>query len=414
MRTQLYARPTAGGLVRLLSMALLVLLLSACDDIMGVIDPCSVDGACEVEGISFVVDQLSLSAMHDADENRNYIASGTPLEVSYVVRNRGDETSMERTMTLCITPGSTGSTGCTTYSRSINLGPLDPGERQSGTVTFPLSEDINGDRSVRATINHRSHSQTTENITIEWPRFRGDLTILQGEVRAGETLPVEIRIHNDTRVKVAPSSRAGLCITPVNLRRCLEAHPMEMKEIPGLEAGGVHVDTVTYTVPAGTLEFPEDTRNRTLSLLVNANDAVNAWIPGNGWTSANFSVLPNIDIRCGITDLQVGAMDSGSLNPTGCDLRWNRGVNIYRVDVQAGQPYQMRIESSDGEAYRWSGLIMDPSAGEVASLIHWAVTLERVIPFTPSVSGSHYVVVGYGTVNRHPSGQPYRLTVVEL
>lgn len=409
--------PLSRGKLAFFLSLLALIIVAGCDDIMGVIDPCSVDGACEVEGVSFVVDELSPSATYDADENRHYIASGETLEVDWVVRNRGDETSAEQTMSVCVTAMGTGTGGsCTDFRRSINLGPLGPGERQSGTATFPLSESINGNRLVRATINHRSHTRTTTDLTIEWPRFRGELTLLEGEVKAGEKVPVEIRIHNDTRVTSAPSSRVGMCISEFNNNpRCIPGHPMEMKEAPTLGPDEVHVDTVAYSVPAGTLDFPEDTRNRRVSILVNANDAVNAWIPGNGWTHANFTVLPNIDIRCGVTDLQVGERASGSLNPTGCDLRWNRGVDIYRVEVTAGQPYQMRIESADGEEYRWAGLVLDPGAQEVASFrsrLNSSRTTERALSFTPATDGVHYVVVGYGGVQNHPSGQPYDLRVV--
>lgn len=385
--------------------------LGGCDDILGVIDPCSKDGACEVEGISFVVDELSTNGTMIEALNRRVLEAGSEMVISYRVRNRGDQASNAQELRICVAGGF----GCSDLSQRINLDPMDPGDRVSGSVTFNLPSTLSGTREVRAMVNHSSHSRTTEEVTFELPDFRSELRVLEGEVPAGEHVPAEVTIRNETHVATAPPSRAGLCLSERISPRCLSGHDLQGFDVPALAAGETWTDTIQYAIPMAALAFPDDRTNRRLSVLANANEAVSEGSTNYNWAHASFTVWPNLDKGCAVTDISPGQEVSSTLNPTGCDLRWNRGADVYRLEVEAGRLYRFQIKSDDENEYRWSGLVLSHTGTEIASFVantSSSRTTHRIIDFTAVESGTYHVVVGYAWSTQLPSGQPYRMSVV--
>ena len=391
---------------------LLLLLLSACDDVLGIIDPCAKDGACEVDGISFVVDELETNAMLISDLNRYFIPAGSELEIQYAIRNRGDETSAAEEVQICLSTGT--GTSCSQLTRSVVVDPLGPGDIAAGTLTFDLPSDVSGRRNAVARVSHRSHSVSSREVTIERPDFHSEISLLEPEARAGELAMMQVEIRNAAHVADAPVSRAGACLSWGSNPQCLSGHELEMFDVPALRSGDIWTDTVPYRIPLAALQYPDDVTNRRLSVRANANDAIDEGSTSQNWAHADLTVLLNLDLACPVTELTEGEPVAGTLTSAGCDLRWMSGVNVYRMEVEEGQLYRLQIESADGAAHRWSGLVLSRRGTQITELTTHSQTTQRDIDFASAHSGIYHVVVGHGSRNFHPSnGQQYHVRVLK-
>ena len=395
--------------------AITALMITGCDDVMGVIDPCSRDGACEVEGVSFVVDELNTNGTLIQDVNRRFLPAGSELEVGYVIRNRGSESSDAVDFRMCLSTGRNGV--CSDLRQVVSTGSLSPGERATGTLRFNVPNTVSGERNVVAyLIQRRSQAELREPVVLELPDFETEVALNVGEAPAGEPLQLEVTVRNTAFVATAPPSTSGACLTTGTTPRCLSDQGMQFFDVPELAPGGTWTDTVPFVTPLSALAFPDDRTNRRVSVQANANQSVTEQSTSRNWAHAQYTVYPNLDMSCDVVPVEVGATSSGMLTPGGCDLRWNRGVNVYRTELVEGRAYSFRIASRDDTAIRWSGLVLDQRGTRITQFVAGLSstrTTERSLDFTPTSSGVHYFVVGHGTVSRPSAGEQYQMTVVE-
>ena len=393
--------------------AITAFMITGCDDVMGVIDPCSRDGACEVEGVSFVVDELTSNGTLIQDVNRRFLPAGSELEIGYVIRNRGSESSEAVDFRICLSTGRNGV--CSDLRQVVSTGSLSPGERATGTIRFNVPNTVSGERNVVAYwIQRRNQAELREPVVLELPDFQADVALSVGEAPAGEPLQLEVTVRNTAFVSSAPSSRAGACLTGGTPPRCLFDQGMQYFDVPGLAPGEAWTDTIPFVTPLAALAFPDDRTNRRVSVQANANQSVTEQSTSRNWDHAQYTAYPNLDMSYDVVSIEVGAISSGMLTPGGCGLRWNRGVNVYRTELVEGRAYSFRISSQDDTPRYWSGLVLDGRGTQVTQYSNIVRASERALDFTPNSSGVHYLVVGYGNVHWHSSaGQLYDATVVE-
>lgn len=397
--------------------AITALMITGCDDVMGVIDPCSRDGACEVEGVSFVVDELNTNGTLIQDVNRRFLPAGSELEVGYVIRNRGSESSDAVDFRMCLSTGRNGV--CSDLRQVVSTGSLSPGERATGTLRFNVPSTVSGERNVVAyLIQRRSQAELREPVVLELPDFETEVALNVGEAPAGEPLQLEVTVRNTAFVASAPPSTAGACLTTgtTTSPRCLSDQGMQFFDVPELAPGGTWTDTVPFVTPLSALAFPDDRTNRRVSVRANANQSVTEQSTSRNWAHAQYTVYPNLDMSCDVIAVEVGATSSGMLTPNGCNLRWNRGVNVYRAELVEGRAYSFRIASQDDTPTNWSGLVLDGRGTQITQVAcRWNCvrTTERALDFTPNSSGVHYFAVGFSTSSLPSAGQLYRMRVVE-
>lgn len=381
---------------------LLLTTTAACDEVSDVIgseDPCDREGACEVDGVGFVFDELSTDAYYAEDMNRAVASSGSSVEVTYDIRNRGDETSGRRELQLGLA-GALSTTG-----RTVDIEPLEPGESQRSSIEIVIPEDRAGDRDLRAQIRGARTSKDL-GLRVEDPDLQASLEALESEVRVAEEVTAVVGVSNEAYVTEAPSSRTEVCLLEPRRDRCREGRDWDRLETPALAPGEEWSDTIQVHLPTADLADPAESEQWEMMATANVNERFPEMNSENNSSKDSFVALPNLPEACPIEGhLEVGDRTTGTLDPSACDLSSQRDVTLYEIDLSEGEEYAVTLEKPEDLTFHLKvisnlGTVLEDGREYRGDEISFGVT--------PHEAGQHFIGV---TVSGEASNEGFSLEV---
>lgn len=323
---------------------------AACDGITA-LDPCSREGACEVRGGY----DLALS---NFGHTQPLVTIGGVLEVSYTIRNRGDQRSPAATLQLevcelfCLSPGRD-------YTAAPpNIPPLEPGESATGTFAVQVAAAIRGVYSVNARIapgeqrqtgdvEHSNDGGKTSEFRIELPDLTVTVGTVPAEILAGTLLRVEITVRNEAKVTGAPSSVTVPCVIRAHSQVCVSGIEPLRLQTPSLGPGQSRTDTVSLPVPLGS---PADQRVAyRVKACADADDKIPQERGDDCATTAPFEALPNLVAACNGRSIAPGQTLSGMLESADCDLAVGMDADVYVFEAAPGASYTADATSGELE-----------------------------------------------------------------
>jgi hypothetical protein len=382
----------------LAGVGLLVLIGTGCADIIGALDPCATQGACEVDGVSLVFDDLSPDAKMIQEINKQVVSAGSAITVKYTIRNRGSEVSAETGADFYV------SGYYSATNRSVTINSLRPGGTASGTITLTLPRDAYGDRVVRGEI---SGTRTDRPLLIEWPDLISQVELLAEEKQVGTNLGVVVRVQNRSHVAPAPASTAGMCVAGSQSACQTGFEPVRLS-VPDLAPGQVWVDTISLELPLTALAWPDVARNRFIGVTANLLSSFEEERTDNNWASRAFVALPNLEKACQVTPITLGNAVSGTLVPTGCPLYVaSSPATLYRFDGTANTRYILELTSDLRET--WQLDVLTPRGTSIVS--RTSTSTAPQFDFTTTSAGTFYLAIS--SYWGHSTGQQFSVRLTQ-
>lgn len=354
----------------------LAFFLTACGSLTEALDPCDRPRACEVDGVNYVVDGMTVEAVHVEEIGRYVVPFGTStIKVNFTVVNNGSEPGTDDELRVCLW----------SYCKSHAVKALGPGETFSGSLQLGIGTDRSGDTDLTAKVGRTTHR-------VPFRLERPDLTArveVEPEVQAVTNARAIVTVRNNAYVASARPSVTELCLgsTWGGCTRNIDRLYIETPELAGRQE---RTDTLHFPVPGNALSRVDTPTSWTMLACANSTEVVNESDSGNNCGYAGLTVLPNFDALCDTEPLAVGESRAGTIRTTDCEVDYALS-RLYRINSPAdGTRYVVRV---DGRGFYRIEVRVVNSRGTVVHLQrggYYGTSLE--FPFEVN-AGTYYLAV---------------------